>query len=137
VLADAEFDSERNHTYIRRQLGARSEIPAKRGKKTWRIHGVRAEMRRAFPQRLYRRRALIESVFSSVQRRLSARAPGRALPMQVRQALLLGLSFQSLSPEASLPFLEDVNRARWFLVRLAAWCVLKDALFLQVKVLPG
>jgi len=93
VLADGEFDSERNHTYIRGQLGARSVIPAKRGKKTWRIHGVRAEMRRAFPQRIYRRRALIESVFSSVKRKLSARAPGRSLRMQRRQALLLGLSF--------------------------------------------
>jgi hypothetical protein len=68
-------------------------IPAKRGKKTWRVHGVRAEMRRAFPQRIYRRRALIESLFSSVKRKLSARAPGRSLPMQMRQALLLGLSF--------------------------------------------
>jgi hypothetical protein len=68
-------------------------IPAKRGKKTWRVHGVRAEMRSAFPRRLYRRRALIESLFSSVKRKLSARAPGRSLPMQMRQALLLGLSF--------------------------------------------
>ena len=93
VLADAEFDSERNHTYIRQQLGAQSVIPAKRGKKTWRIHGVRAEMRRAFPRRLYRRRALIESLFSSVKRKLSARAPGRSLRTQKRQALLLGLSF--------------------------------------------
>jgi hypothetical protein len=93
VLADAEFDSERNHTYIRKRLGAQSVIPAKRGKKTWRIHGVRAEMRRAFPRRLYRRRSLIESLFSSVKRKLSARAPGRSLPMQRRQALLLGLSF--------------------------------------------
>jgi hypothetical protein len=93
VLADAEFDSERNHTYIRRRLGARSVIPAKRGKKTWRVRGVRAEMRRAFPRKLYRRRALIETLFSSVKRKLSARAPGRSLGMQVRQALLLGLSF--------------------------------------------
>jgi hypothetical protein len=93
VLADAEFDSERNHTYIRQRLGAQSVIPAKRGKKTWRVHGVRAEMRRAFPQRIYRRRALIESLFSSVKRKLSARAPGRSLPTQMRQALLLGLSF--------------------------------------------
>jgi hypothetical protein len=52
LLADAELDSQRNHTYIRQQLGAQSVIPAKRGKKTWRIHGVRAEMRRAFPRRL-------------------------------------------------------------------------------------
>lgn len=29
----AEFDSERNHTYIRQQLGTQSVIPAKRGKK--------------------------------------------------------------------------------------------------------
>ncbi len=93
VLADAEFDSERNHTYIRRQLGAHSVIPAKRGKKTWHVRGVRAEMRRAFPHRIYRRRALIESVFSSVKRKLSARAPGRSLRMQTLQALLLGLSF--------------------------------------------
>jgi hypothetical protein len=87
VLADAEFDS------IRQRLGAQSVIPAKRGKKTWRVHGVRAEMRSAFPRRIYRRRALIESLFSSVKRKLSARAPGRSLPMQMRQALLLGLSF--------------------------------------------
>jgi hypothetical protein len=93
VLADAEFDSERNHTYIRQRLGAQSVIPAKRGKKTWRLHGVRAEMRQSFPRRLYRRRALIETMFSSVKRKLSARAPGRSLPMQKRQALLLGLSF--------------------------------------------
>src|SRR5437899_3954376 len=93
VLADAEFDSERNHTYIRQRLGAQSVIPAKRGKKTWRVHGVRAEMRSAFPRRIYRRRALIESLFSSVKRKLSAPAPGRSLPMQMRQALLLGLSF--------------------------------------------
>jgi hypothetical protein len=75
------------------RLGARSVIPAKRGKETWRIHGVRAQMRRAFPRQLYQRRALIESLFSSVKRKLSARAPGRTLPMQRRQALLLGLSF--------------------------------------------
>jgi len=93
VLADAEFDSERNHTYIRQHLRAQSVIPAKYGKKIWRVHGVRAEMRRAFPRQLYRRRALIESLFSSVKRKLSARAPGRSLSMQMRQVLLLGLSF--------------------------------------------
>src|SRR5579875_2387848 len=34
VLADAEFDSERNHALIRQRLRARSVIPAKGGKKT-------------------------------------------------------------------------------------------------------
>jgi transposase-like protein DUF772/DDE family transposase len=93
ALADAEFDSEKNHTFVRRQLKALSVIPAKRGKKTWRVRGVRAQMRRAFPQRLYRRRALVESVFSAAKRKLSARAPGRTLLTQVRQALVLGLAF--------------------------------------------
>jgi hypothetical protein len=93
VLADAEFNSERNHTYIRQPLGAQSVIPAKRGKKTWRIHGVRAEMWRAFPRRIYRRRALNESLFSSVKRKLSERVPGRSLRTQKRQAPLLSLSF--------------------------------------------
>ncbi len=50
-------------------------------------------MRRAIPRRLYRHRALIETLFSSVKRKLSARAPGRSLHTQKRQALLLGLSF--------------------------------------------
>src|SRR5690349_24726122 len=83
----------RNHTYIRQRLRTQSVIPAKRVKKAWRTRGVRAEMRRAFPRRLYRHRARIESVFSSVKRKLSARAPDRLLSMQQRQALLLGLGF--------------------------------------------
>lgn len=53
VLADAEFDGERNRTYTRQQLGAQSVIPAKLGKKTWRVRGVRAEVRRAILRRLY------------------------------------------------------------------------------------
>ena len=93
VLADAEFDSERSHAYIRQQLGARSIIPAKRGKKAWRIHGVRAEMRRNFPRRPYARRALVETIFLAVKRnKLPDRAPGRCLLMQLRQALLPGLA---------------------------------------------
>jgi hypothetical protein len=51
-------------------------------------------------------------VFSSLKREFSARAPGHSLPMQVRQALLLDLSFNLHRPEASLPSREDVNRAR-------------------------
>ena len=93
VLADAEFDSELNHTHIRQRLHARSVIPAKRGKHTWNLHGVRAQMRSHFPRHLYCRRALVETVFSTVKRKLSARAPGRCLLTQRRQALLLGLTY--------------------------------------------
>jgi hypothetical protein len=93
ALADAEFDRERNPTCIRQRLGAYSVIPAKRGNKTWRVRGVRAEMRSAFPRQLCRHRALIETVFSSAKRKLSARAPGRSLGMQMRHGMLLSLSF--------------------------------------------
>lgn len=93
VLADAEFDSEQNHHHVHERLGAVSVIPAKRGKATWRLQGHRAQMRVAFPSRLYRRRALVESVFSAVKRKLSARVPGRSLETQRMQALLLGLAY--------------------------------------------
>lgn len=93
VLADAEFDSERNHQHIRHVLGAHSIIPAKRGKATWRIQGIRAQMRRCFPARPYAQRAQVESVFSAVKRKLSAKAPGRSLATQRTQAMLLGVAY--------------------------------------------
>jgi len=93
VVADAEFDSERNHRFIRETLGARSAIPAKRGKPTWRIRGIRAQMRRRFPRGLYRQRALVESVISAAKRKLSDRAPGRSPLTQHLQALVLGLAY--------------------------------------------
>jgi Transposase DDE domain/Transposase domain (DUF772) len=95
VLADAEFDSERNHQHIRRSLQAQSVIPAKRGGAEWHSKGVRAHMRQEFPTHLYRRRALMESLISAVNRQLSARAPGRSLQTQCLQALLLGIAYNS------------------------------------------
>jgi IS5 family transposase len=92
VLADAEFDSERNHTFCRQQLKANSVIPAKR-RSSCRASGVRLQMREHFPSQTYALRALIESVFSAVKRKLSARAPGRSFSTQSLQALLLGLAF--------------------------------------------
>ena len=91
VLADAEFDSERNHTFIRGQLHACSIIPAKR-RSSQPASGIRAFMRNAFPHKQYRQRNLIESVFSAVKRKLTCRASGRSFATQSRQALLLGLT---------------------------------------------
>jgi Transposase DDE domain/Transposase domain (DUF772) len=93
VLADAEFDSERNHLHVREVIGADSVIPAKRGKASWKIKGVRARMRRRFPRRRYSQRAQVESVFSAVKRKLSAKAPGRSQETQRRQAMLLGVAY--------------------------------------------
>jgi hypothetical protein len=93
VVADAEFDSERNHRHIREKIGAQSIIPAKKGKPSWRIHGVRAQMRAAFPLERYRHRVHVETLFSAIKRKLSAKAPGRSLATQRKQALLLGLAY--------------------------------------------
>jgi len=93
VLADAEFDSERNHLHVRDVIGADSVIPAKRGKADWKLKGVRAQMRRRFPRRRYSQRAQVESVFSVVKRKLSAKAPGRSAETQRTQAMLLGVAY--------------------------------------------
>jgi len=90
VLADAEFDSERNHKHIREVHHMQSLIPAKRGKKTWKLKGIRARMKNNFPAKKYSQRNLIETVFSVVKRKLSTRAPGRSL---ATQALILGLAY--------------------------------------------
>jgi hypothetical protein len=92
VLADAEFDSEANHLHIRHGLRAQSIIPAqpRRGVPQGTLRG---QMYRNFPQKEYGQRAKVETVFSVVKRKLSARAPGRRLVMQIRQALLLGLTY--------------------------------------------
>jgi hypothetical protein len=50
-------------------------------------------MYRAFPQKHYGPRAKMETIFSVVKRKLSSRAPGRSLATQIRQALLLGLTY--------------------------------------------
>jgi hypothetical protein len=41
-------------------------------------------MHRAFPQKPYAPRAKVETVFSVVKRKLSKKAPGRSLLMQIR-----------------------------------------------------
>jgi hypothetical protein len=93
ALADAGFDSERNHQHIRQTLHAQSIIPAKRGGAEWRIQGVRAQRRQDSPAHLYSRRSLIESLISTVKRKLSARAPGRSLQTQGLPALLRGIAY--------------------------------------------
>src|SRR5262249_6219935 len=93
VVADAEFDSERNQHHIREQLGADSIIPAKRGKPTWQLHGIRAQMRANFPTARYRQRTLVEGVFPAAKRKPPSRAPGRLPVTQPPQVLLVGLAY--------------------------------------------
>ncbi len=102
VLADAEFDSEANHEYIRQRWRARNIIPAKPRRGIPR-GGIRYQMYRAFPQKEYGQRAKIETIFSVIKRKLSSRAPGRSLPVHIRQALLLGLTYNLYRLRHRLP----------------------------------
>lgn len=76
VLADTEFGSERNHKHIREVHNMKSIIPAKRGKQTLHLKGIRAQRKSNFPAKRYSQRNLIETVLYVVKRNLSARSPG-------------------------------------------------------------
>jgi len=78
VLADADFGSERNHTFCREQLQAKSIIPAKR-RSICRDPVYASTCGNTSLQKSMGKRSLIESVFSAVKRILSCRAPGRTL----------------------------------------------------------
>jgi hypothetical protein len=84
-------------------VGADSSIPAKRGKQTWCLHGVRVHLRADFPAARCRQRALVESVFSAAKRELSARVAGRHLPLRRCKCCCLG-SFNLYCLCLHLPF---------------------------------
>ena len=92
VLADAEVESERNHTFWRQEPKADSVIPAKRFTSPC-ATGVRGQMRENFSRDRYARRSLIETVFSVAKRKLSCRGPDRTVATQTRQALLLDITY--------------------------------------------
>jgi hypothetical protein len=50
-------------------------------------------MRAAFPFERYRQRVHVNTLFSGIKRKLSAKASGRSLATQRKQALLLGLAY--------------------------------------------
>ena len=73
LLADAGYDSEKNHAFCRKELGIPSTIIAvnERNLKYSMVKGhYRGQMSRRFPNRKFRNRWQIESVFSRFKRRL-------------------------------------------------------------------
>ena len=74
MLADAGYDSEANHAFIRDRLGADSIIPALRGHPT---DGPprgerRRQMHESFPKKRYGQRWQVESAFSQDKRRFGS-----------------------------------------------------------------
>jgi hypothetical protein len=96
VLADAGYDSERNHEFARHTMGIRSTvIPARRHKSGILIPKTRyrRQMRLRFSKRIYRARVQVESVFSRIKRVLGARIRARRWPSQERECYLKILTF--------------------------------------------
>jgi hypothetical protein len=98
VLADAGYDSERNHRIAREELGIRSTVIDlnRRGGRRWSKTKYRRQMYRRFPHRKYRQRAQVESSISRFKRRLGDAVSARSRTSQARQLRLRVLTYDLL-----------------------------------------
>jgi hypothetical protein len=91
LLADAGYDSERNHVLCRKKLGIRSTAIALNRRNTgrrWPKTKYRRLMKRRFPKRIYRHRWQVESVISRHKRLLDSALRARNYAAQKRECLL-------------------------------------------------
>lgn len=93
VLADADYDSEANHRWLRERCGIESIIPATRGWHRPARTPYRRRMQRYFPRRAYGQRWLAETVFSVVKRKFGEALTARRYWQQVKQAALRGIVY--------------------------------------------
>jgi hypothetical protein len=93
LLADADYDSEANHRWLRETCGIESIIPATRGPQGRRRTPYRRRMQRYFPRRRYGQRWLAETVFSVVKRKFGEALTARTYWQQVKQACLRGITY--------------------------------------------
>lgn len=103
VLADAGFDSEKNHVICRCELGIRTTaIPVYQhfGNRCWPKTKFRRLMKTQFPKQVYKNRCQVESVFSRFKRLLGAALRARHWPAQRRECHLrvLTLNLMILAP---------------------------------------
>jgi len=94
LLADAAYDSEAHHRWLREDCGIESIIPATKGR-----HGrptqlpYRRRMQRWFPRRQYGQRWMVETVYSVVKRKFGEALTARRYWQQVKQAYLRGVTY--------------------------------------------
>ncbi|MBI3323378.1 MAG: transposase [Candidatus Omnitrophica bacterium] len=93
LLADADYDSEPHHRWLRETCHIESIIPATRGR-PGRARGIwRRRMQTHFPRRPYGQRWLAETVFSVVKRKFGEALTARRPWQQVKQAFLRGITY--------------------------------------------
>jgi hypothetical protein len=94
LLADAGYDSESNHCYIREQRNIRSIIPPKAGQPTPNLPRTkyRRLMKQQFNQALYGQRSQVETVFSMIKRRWGSAVRAHGDLAQSREMWLMVLT---------------------------------------------
>ena len=94
LVADAGYDSEASHELARDELGIATTIPPTRGRPSASppTGKYRRLMRRRFDRRAYRRRWQVETVFSSMKRRLGSAVGGRSYWARCRDLWLVVLT---------------------------------------------
>jgi len=94
LLADAGYDSEAHHRWLREEHGIESIIPATVGR-PGRLtrQPYRRRMQRDFPRRAYGQRWKVETVYSVVKRRFGEALTARTYWQQVKQVLLRSVTY--------------------------------------------
>jgi len=94
LLADAGYDSERNHVYARDYIKIRTIIPPRAGRRTNRLPRTkyRRQMKQRFNKKLYGQRAQVETVFSMIKRRWGTAVRARQFMAQQREMWLMVLT---------------------------------------------
>jgi len=110
LRADADYDSEPHHRWLREELGIESIIPATRGWHRPARTPYRRRMQTHFPRRQYGQRWLAETVFSVVKRKFGDALTARRPWQQVKQAFLRGVVY-------------DCYRAVQLGLSLLRWCL--------------
>jgi len=96
LVADAGYDSESNHVFMRERLGIRSVIPPKHGRPA--KHGTppagrwRRVMKRRFDHSTYRHRSQAETTMSMIKRNQGSCLAGRSYWSQNREMSLKALT---------------------------------------------
>lgn len=94
LVADADYDSEAHHRWLREDCGIESIIPATRGRPGRPTQQpYRRRMQRYFPHRPYGQRWMVETVYSVVKRKFGEALTTRRYWQQVKQAFLRGITY--------------------------------------------
>lgn len=95
LLAEAGYDSEANHRWLREDLGIESILPPVAGRPG---HGLtrrpyRRQRQLAFPRKAYGQRWKVETFMSIVKRRCGGAVTARRYWQQIKQTLLRGVTY--------------------------------------------